>query len=635
MHRRRLALVIASLAGLAATSLSATAATPKSGHIGPKAPVLHWQTAQQVFSPAHLVIGNGGVLALACPPAELDPADAVCDHFTITVDVPLSYWNTHHGGLSVTVPDDFSGYAYDSEGRIAAAERWTGEVREMRIPNAAGSYEIRLAPYLAFGVYPMTARFLSAPGKDGGFPRPGSDSYHARAMSTLPSSAPANKAVAYDGPDPDYRTTRIGHGAAEPSIGADRYGYAYFAAATYDSVGGEPRTELLRSTNQNRSWQSIQPKLGSTGQDSHPLTLDPYVYVDKDYGRIFDVDLVVGGSYLDFSDDRGSSWTRGMATSPLGVNDHQTLFAGRPPLETGLAITLDTKFPKFVYYCVNQVDGTFCNRSLDGGKSFIPTGAPPFPGVQTSGSGASECGGLSGQGVADSTGRIFLPRGFCDQAELAMSSDAGLSWTVTRVAPNIPTAGTQTAVAVDSANNVYYVWWDAKYKLPWLAVSRDHGLHFGTPRMIAPPGVKAVNFPAIDAGSSGRIAITFPGTEGADSHDLTRPWNQYVVLSTDALSDDPTFLSAVVNPGGVDDPIHRGDCLNRCGRMLDFIDVVVAPDYRGTVWVTTTDSCTSQDSCSTQRKAGYYAGTREYGVATDDQGIAVMQIGGPPMRVSR
>lgn len=90
MHRRRLALAAVALAGLAASVLTASAATPKSGHIGPKAPVPRWQTAQQVFSPAHLAIGNGGNLALACPSAAMGPADAVCDHFTITVDVPLS-----------------------------------------------------------------------------------------------------------------------------------------------------------------------------------------------------------------------------------------------------------------------------------------------------------------------------------------------------------------------------------------------------------------------------------------------------------------------------------------------------------------------------------------------------------------
>lgn len=46
-------------------------------------------------------------------------------------------------------------------------------------------------------------------------------------------------------------------------------------------------------------------------------------------------------------------------------------------------------------------------------------------------------------------------------------------------------------------------WYDDTWQLPCLSVSKDHGMTWGTPRMIAPPGVKATTFPSTDAGSPG------------------------------------------------------------------------------------------------------------------------------------
>jgi len=66
---------------------------------------------------------------------------------------------------------------------------------------------------------------------------------------------------------------------------------------------------------------------------------------------------------------------------------------------------------------------------------------------------------------------------------------------------------------------------------------------------IAPPGVHEVNFPTIDVGDPGKIAITFPGTTSTLGHkDLTRTWNSYVVVSTNALAANPLFLSNTANP---------------------------------------------------------------------------------------
>jgi hypothetical protein len=638
VNRRRPLLVLLSGVAVMAAALGAQAATPNEGHVGPSKPKLSYDTAMQYGS----VVGVVGFEGVPCPPASQDPLDAVCDHFTLTVDVGKSYWKNHDGGVQVLVPSSFYGYAYTPDNQLAAASGWTGEDHAMTIPEAAGTYEIRLAPYVAFGPSKVSVSFVSVQGAAPKLKGNGFAAYHGTSLSKQPKAKPFNTPIAYRGEKLGFRSTYVGRGAAEPTMGVDKKGNAFFAAGAFDALPKESpknqaRTVILRSTDGNRSWQPVQPPIvQGAGGDGHPVTLDPYVYVDPQYGRVFDVDLTLAGSYLSFSDDQGKTWTRGAAISVFGANDHQTLFAG--PAPAGLP-TIDPAFPKVVYYCVNQIDGSYCARSLDGGRTFTNGGAPAFlPADPQAQNGVPFCGGLHGHGVTDSKGRVFLPRGFCGAPVLGVSEDGGSTWTEQRVLPessNIGAAGIQTSLAVDAADNLYYVWWDDTYRLPYLAVSKNHGVSWSRPRMIAPPGVQAVNFPTIDAGSAGRIAITFPGTLSKDGNDVTRPWFSYVVESVDALSPNPTFLSVVANPGGLADPVHRGDCDGRCGRMYDFLDIVVAPDAAGTVWGTATDTCTAAGECSTRRVAGFSFNSGEHGASGSRDGVVFRQVSGPRLVVGR
>jgi hypothetical protein len=632
---RRRALITAVLGvAVIASTLGAQAATPTAGHLGTKQLKLTWTTSMQVGSPFGFVAswGPGGTPKVACPSASEDPLDAVCDHYTLSVDVPTSYWEEHHGGVDVLVPTSFYGYAYTADGQLAAASAYTGDPHLMTIPQASGTYEIRLAPYVAFGTSVVTARFVSELGAETKLSGNGFTAYHGTTLGRQPKKKPANKAIPYDGPPLEFRSTYVGHSAIEPTMGVDKNGNAFFVAAMVDGLTGATRSELLRSSDDDATWTSAQPSVApGVSANGHPLTMDPYLYVDPQYGRVFDVDLTLAGSYLSFSDDLGKTWTRGAAISVFGVNDHQTLFAGPPVL--GLPTT-DADFPKVVYYCVNQVEGSFCAHSLDGGRTFVNGGAPAFAAAGSDAEGdTSFCSGLHGHGIADSKGRIFLPRG-CGSPVVAVSENGGTTWREVQVlseGSDIGAADVQTSIAVDAADNLYYVWWDDVHQLPYLSVSRNTGINWSRPRMIAPPGVQAVNFPTISAGSAGRIAITFPGTLSKDEEDITRPWFSYVVESVDALSTKPTFLSAVANPGGLGDPIHRGDCLGRCGRMYDFLDVIVDPS--GTVWGTATDTCTPLAECSTRRVGGYSDYTEENGAAESADGVAFRQISGPSLVV--
>jgi hypothetical protein len=407
----------------------------------------------------------------------------------------------------------------------------------------------------------------------------------------------------------------------------------------------------MKSTDGGRSWHVTQPAIA--GQNSMVVSTDPYIYVDPHVSqrdaRVFDIDLQgVNGAHLAYSDDGGKTWTQSLL-SAAGVNDHQTLISGVEPKSVNIPL-LDANYQKIVYYCVNQVADASCLRSFDGGHTFTqanqtgyeafnPTYLSSFDDKHNDGI----CGSLHGHAATDSAGRLFIPRGYCNIPMIAISSDAATSFHDVQVS-NVSIDGEQASVAVDRNDNLYYVWEGGGHNLPYLSISRDHGEHWSTPLMIAPPGVHEVDFPSIDVGDPGKIAISFPGTTSAGGvKDKTRPWNSYVVVSTNALSKNPLFLSNISNPKF--DPVHRGDCgetnAGRCGHMYDFLDVVSAPEDQGRVFATAVDTCTAMDHCNSRRVAGendddivQYELGNTHGAAIDMQGVVIREVSGPALRGS-
>ena len=415
--------------------------------------------------------------------------------------------------------------------------------------------------------------------------------------------------------------TRIGHNAMEPTMGVTKKGNAFMVGGNFDidAVATRlARTSIFASYDGNKTWQNITPAVA--GQPFPPTTLDPYMYVDPETNRIFSDDLLVACSVLQWSDDEGKTWSHGNpAACDSPADDHQTIVAGNPP--AGLPTV---GYPNVLYYCVNKVADVQCARSLDGGMTFGVSGEPAFaepvktqPEDGSSTQTGAVCGSLHGHIITDPAGRLFLPKGHCGEPWLAVSEDGGLTWSRTKVS-RVSAAGIQTSVASDSAGNLYYVWWSAKNFLPYMAVSRDHGKTFGPAMLIAPPGVQAVNFPSIDAGSPGHIAISFPGS--TQEKDPARKWNYYVSVSTNALASLPTFHSATANK--VSDPVHRGACLSRCGNMFDFLDIVLGPN--GAAWGTAVDTCASTKCIAAE-------GPRLKSDEASDAavGIVVRQLAGP------
>ncbi|MGA8845422.1 MAG: S8 family serine peptidase [Nocardioides sp.] len=84
---------------------------------------------------------------LPCPSAEQDPDNLICDH--VTVDV------SGDGGLPLVVSiqsdvesSDFDLYLYDSQGDLVGSSGSAGSAESVTVPGAAGSYEVRVQPWL-------------------------------------------------------------------------------------------------------------------------------------------------------------------------------------------------------------------------------------------------------------------------------------------------------------------------------------------------------------------------------------------------------------------------------------------------------------------------------------------------------
>lgn len=401
---------------------------------------------------------------------------------------------------------------------------------------------------------------------------------------------------------------KIGQTAAEPTIGVDESGTAFFAASTMvvdtDFVWGVAETDVHRSTDGGLNWESVQLKVPVTEDSIIPGNADPFVYVDQDTGRVFNIDLYAACSWLNFSDDKGETWTPSPLACGNPVNDHHTIATGPPP-----ANLTTIEYPNVVYYCFNRVIDAACGRSLDGGLTWTPTLAPHVPPTGNDG-----CSKLHGHIRTDSEGRLFVPLGRCGgDPWVAISEDGGDSWTRVEVS-QIDSANTHTSLAVDTEDNLYYVWYESETRLPYVAYSTDHGATWSEAFMVGPPGVTEVNFPTIAAGQPGHVAVNFPSSIDDDRSGNSRPWNQTVTVTYNLLEEDPIFHSATGNDPA--DPIHRGNCNGRCAGLWDFLDVTIAPSG-GEAWAAASDDCVGScvGGAATAAKAG--------------DGLAIRQIGGP------
>lgn len=424
---------------------------------------------------------------------------------------------------------------------------------------------------------------------------------------------PDGRAVPDDGTPTDARGVMhyIGHAAGEPTFGFTRDGHIFYTGGDgcvtsctgsdqmLDTVTPGSRV-VLESQDGGETWKDVSPKVGP--EWTHVFSLDPMIYVDPVTERIFDSDLNLACSHISYSDDQGQTWME----SPIGcgepVNDHQTLFAGPPP-EGGDQPLLG--YPHITYYCINHPFFTRCDKSLDGGQTWIPSSNIDPP----------TCSGLNGHGVVDGDGIVYVPMGEnCGTPTLAISTDETDTWTTVRPAGDVSYAGGDPSVDVDEDGNLYFLFVEAGTRHTVLVTSQDHGETWSDPIDVTAPGVDKTNLATIDVGAPGRVAIAYYGTTGQGS---PTTWNGYIAAGVDVLTADPVFVSAAVNDP--DHPLKVDGCgPGRCGRVLDFIDVNISPD--GQAYGSYVDAC--METCEA---------TGEEQIE-DNQGVLGTLVGGPLLR---
>lgn len=352
---------------------------------------------------------------------------------------------------------------------------------------------------------------------------------------------------------------------------------------------------VIRSTDGGATWDDASP-------GTHLTTQDPYLAVDPTTGRIFTTDWV-GCTQISSSDDAGATWQpRGPVCGE--VLDHQTLFTGPPVISTPIG------YPNVVYLCgisygfaTPTSAGTQCTKSLDGGTTFVMTGEPAFLARPGAGAGSfgvdGACDGASGHGAVGPDGTVYVPKGYCGQPYLAISHDEGLTWQRVQVADNgmnrqsNGTPDHEAAVVADAHGNVFYSW-VSEDRLPYLAVSRDGGVSWDEPLMIAAPGVAETVLPGMAIGPDGALALVYMGSTNspgppfaADGYDDVT-WNGYVTYVQEPTADRPLLATVSLNDPA--QPLIHGTCGPfRCQAEFDFIDVQFGPD--GTPWASLVDGC--------------------------------------------
>jgi hypothetical protein len=626
--------IVCALAAALLVESRLSAASPPSGSVSPDSPSLKW---------------SGGPFAAANPVGcfSVSGIDPTCDRFSLTIVPPKSKDYVVRVRVSAATAsdpaighDDLDLFVRNPNNQTIATSGTSGGVEEVLLFNPpGGTYTVIVQPFLVIPGATYTGVASIGDAAHDEF----SGSYNGTVFTPEfigePQSRPARSAPLV--PQLKVSFNYVGRQAAEPTLGINSNNTVFYAAAAFDfptpnSPRRLARTVVLRSRDKGATWQSVQAfTLSAESLDEPPFTLDPMIHVDQDagninpttgrrLGRIFSIDLNLAcGANTVFSDDDGETWTTIPAFAcSQPVNDHHTIVTAKPSPPGAPGLTT-TGYPNLLYFCFNRVADSSCNRSTNGGLTFTPSGSPAFVGDE----GPALCGGLTGHLAADSSGRIFLPKGHCGLPWVARSNDGGQNWERFRIAGHTPMNDHEVSLAVDTADNIYAVW-QGNFRLPYLSVSRDGGQTWSTPIMFAPPGVHEANFPTIIAGDAGRIAILFPGSKSRDFSDLTRPWDLYVVMSVNALDPNPVFLWTIANPAN--DPVHRGHCgPGRCdalgdggGSMFDFLDIQTSP-ADGAFWGTASDTC-----------IGACVNNPQPANLRPGEGVAIRQLKGPSLFVS-
>ncbi|MBV8199711.1 MAG: exo-alpha-sialidase, partial [Acidobacteria bacterium] len=310
------------------------------------------------------------------------------------------------------------------------------------------------------------------------------------AAGAAPPPAPASGATPptytnYPAPAP------LATSAGEPSLSYDaKSGNVMFEAGLQTlRVSFDDSTSPARAT-----WTDVSYILTSM------VTLDPILYTERTTGRTFVSQLAGATSLMAYSDDGGVTWTPSQGAGIPAGPDHETVGGG--PLPSGTLTTAG--YPYAVYYCSQAIALASCAVSLDGGLTFGP--AVPMYNL-------TQCGGLHGHIKVAPDGTAYVPNDNCgNQQGVAVTTDAGVTWTVRLVPGSNSPGASDPSVAVATDGTLYFGFADGSGH-PAVGVSHDRGQTWTNVWDVgASLGIQNTAFPAMVAGDPARAAFAFLGT---------------------------------------------------------------------------------------------------------------------------
>ncbi|HEX7964550.1 MAG TPA: hypothetical protein VF651_02425 [Gammaproteobacteria bacterium] len=599
---------------LLAVLAPAWAATPASGTLTDTSGPLDY-----VAGP--FVLANPTPVPLVDAGPECSNPQQPCDDFALTVTLPSDYTTTHPGVLlrvSATWSDagagasDYDLYVYagsvtNTDGSVAAqaqsASSSDPEVATLRTFNGSKTFTIKVVPYTPSGeTVQVHVELVQGPAGGGG-------SAFGQATPTAPGVPRYQNFYAPDG------STAQGD-SGEFSIGFNPKSRNVLTLSDLDTFRVTPPESRQPPLPESGPalWTKVSPSIVSL------TTLDPILYTDPATGRSFESMQTTGAEALfAYSDDDGATWVQASAAPPNGAADHETIGAGPYPATLPVPNPL---YPHAVYYCSQAVIGpALCQRSDTGGSTFGP-GVPIY-----FGNGITACSGLHGHVKVGPDGAVYVPAADCGgQQGGSVSQDAGVTWTQFLVPASQSFTGgsTDPSLAVDQDNTLYYCYVDGQGPEHHVhaAVSHDHGKTFAHDTDLGTAvGVVNAVFPEAVAGSAGRAACGFLGTDTAGDHEsLDFPGSWYLFIAT-TYDGGATWTTVNATPG---DPVQgAGGIWNGGGsrqnrNLLDFNEVTM--DDRGRVLFGYDDGCVS-DACITDPSHNDF---------TAYQRVA-RQIGGKPL----
>lgn len=323
---------------------------------------------------------------------------------------------------------------------------------------------------------------------------------------------------------------RVGAEGFEPGIDIGGDG-AIFVNST---VGIPVRSPVWRSTDGGDSWTRLQIP---TPLNRFPGGGDVDVAVGPN-GRVYHLDLWAGSNTITVSRDNGETWSYGSPFTTLPLTDRQWLAVGGP----GSLPETDVLYVS--YQLIQPPGSTMIARSDDGGLTWAHHALPHGP-IDT----------LPGQVVAAGD---FVAVSYRSGPELwvARSTDAGMSWTTSRVDRDGDVYGAIfSAAGLSLSGQTLVATWISSdgYKVK-VARSTDRGATWDPPVTVS-AGANTNIFPWVAVRGS-KVGVAWYGASVAGDPNGFEPaatWRVYYAERVDAggAFSAPVAASGVVKTGAV------------------------------------------------------------------------------------